>query len=106
MEQLEVLLLLRQHPSREWSARDVAHALKATDSSIQIRLQDLASRGFLSKGEDNLFRYDPPAKLRGPVDQLDQTYSSKKTSVIQLIFSGPSESIRSFSDAFRLREED
>ncbi|HEU4480798.1 MAG TPA: hypothetical protein VFS18_02850, partial [Actinomycetota bacterium] len=61
----------------------------------------------IARDSDSRFRFDPPDdKTRRVIDGLAENYRSKKTRVIGLIFAGPSESVRSFADAFKLREED
>src|ERR1051326_5760778 len=47
VDQLEVLLLLRDHPEREWSAQDVGRQLHMSYASALLRLANLRSRGLV-----------------------------------------------------------
>jgi hypothetical protein len=42
IDQLEILLLLKENPDRQWTAEDVARALAADGSMIEIRLAELS----------------------------------------------------------------
>lgn len=60
----------------------------------------------MTGGEQESFRYSPASEdvdLR--VDQVAEAYAKRRTTVIGLIFSGPSEGVRGFADAFKLRED-
>ncbi len=52
------------------------------------------------------YRYEPSGDFDGVVNDLAQVYRTRRTSVIQTIFSGPSEAVRSFADAFLLGPEE
>lgn len=106
VEQLEVLLLLRGDPERQWTAEAVAVKLATLPQSAVDRLEDLARRGFLAKSGEG-YRYDGSDRSRdAAVAELQEVYARRRVSLIGLIFSKPSETIRTFADAFRLRKED
>lgn len=106
VEQLEVLLLLRREPEREWTASDVAVELATLPQSAADRLADLAHRGFLVKAGES-YHYDGSDRGRdAAVAELEDVYARRRVSLIGLIFAKPSESIRTFADAFRIRKED
>jgi hypothetical protein len=104
VEQMEVLLLLRAHPSRDWTGAQAAQELRIDPDSAGGRLSDLHARGFLAPGAPGAFRYAPehPDVARA-VEGLAAAYAERRVTVINLIFSKPSERISSFADAFRLR---
>jgi predicted ArsR family transcriptional regulator len=105
VEQLEVLLLLHRE-RREWTADEVSAELVTQRDSVSDRLDDLARRGFLAASAESPphYRYEPGDRARErAVAGLADAYARRRVSVIALIFSKPSETIRSFSDAFRLR---
>lgn len=108
--QLEVLLLLRGEPDREWSAADVSRALVSTPQSAALRLADLDDRRLLARsdGPDGpCYRYAPGgAQADRTIAALAEAYAKRKTAVIRLIFSRPSERVTSFADAFRIRRDD
>lgn len=107
VEQLEVLLLLSENSGREWSAAEVGQKLYRQPESSLMRLRALCEARLISQsGEGDVarFRYAPSS---GASDQtvkaLERAYQQRKDSVIQLIFSRPSDAVRSFADAFRIR---
>jgi hypothetical protein len=105
IEKLEVLLLLRAEAGRNWSAGAAAHALRIAEESARGRLEDLCERGMLACERADSFRYAPlSAADAQAVDELAATYALRRVSVITFIFSRPTERIRSFADAFRLKK--
>ncbi len=107
VEQLEILLLLHQHPGRTWDAEAVARELRISALSAGDRLEDQARAGLLARveGSPGRFRYAPgtPA-LDEAVSGLATAYAERRVTVINLIFSKPVDKIRTFADAFRLRK--
>lgn len=109
VEQIEVLLLLKKEPAREWTASEVSRALSSHPHSVETRMLDLRARGLVKsrEGEQEFrFRYAPEPGLDVLVEQLARAYAERRTSVINLIFSKPIDSIRTLADAFRLRPEE
>lgn len=104
VEQLEVLLLVRRDPARAWTADEVSRELVTQEESVRARLEDLTARGFVRR-EGVSYAY-VPSRLDGAVDELAQCYATRRVSIISLIFSKPSDAIRTFADAFRLRRDD
>jgi hypothetical protein len=105
LEQLEILLLLREQRSRQLDAREVTAELRLGPSSAAERLADMQVRGFLSaQGEPPRYRYAPDTAEKGRViDELARCYAERRVSVITRIFSPRSDAVRSFADAFKLR---
>jgi len=107
IEKLEVLLLMRSRAEREWSARDVSQELRITEASATARLQDLtAHRLLVERGNPPSYRFSPAsADDAQDVAQLQETYSTRRVSVISFIFSKPLDRVRGFADAFRLKRD-
>jgi hypothetical protein len=109
VEQLEVLLLLRADPSREWDAAAVSHALCTSPESVAKRLAGLRTRGLLAGGEGDggRYRYGPATaehdRLAGA---LAEAYRERRVAVITLIYSKPADQVQAFADAFKLRKEE
>lgn len=102
VEQLEVLLLLRATPDKEWTAKEVARARVSQEASAADWLEKMEARGLLSsRGES--YRYSPPADAAETIERLAHSYAGYRVAVIGLIFSKPSERVTLFSDAFRIR---
>ena len=108
VELIEVLLLLKRDRSREWNADEVAQRLYTSPSSAANRLQALRSSR-LAEATDGpqvtTYRWAPATgDLERASNDLEQVYAMRRTTVINMIFSKPSEKLRTFADAFRLRE--
>ena len=109
LEQLEVLLLMRASAPTEWDGAAVARELRIDPGSASGRLASLAARGLLVATDEagGRYRFDPrSSELNRVVGRLADTYKERRVSVITLIFSKPSDTIRSFADAFRIRKDD
>lgn len=103
--QLEVLLLLRAAPEKDWTPAEVASALVIQPELVAASwLEDLAGRGFASRARGR-YRYEPPADLRRTLDELAESYAKYRVTLVALIFAKPSDRITSLSDAFRFRPE-
>jgi hypothetical protein len=104
VEQLEVLLLLRAAPDKHWTAHEVARALVSRVDSAADWLDRMARRDLLAQTGDGTYRYAPPTPdVAHTIDALAESFAKYRVTVVALIFSKPSERVRLFSDAFRLR---
>jgi predicted ArsR family transcriptional regulator len=86
VDQLEVLLLLREDPAKEWSPADVSQALYTQPEAAAMRLADLRARGLVAARADGgpLYRYRPAtAELQRAVDRLAEVYRRRRVSVIR-----------------------
>jgi len=101
--QLEVLLLLRAAADKEWTVAEVTRALVTNEGSAAGWLGRLTSDGLLARTGDH-YRYSPPNHhAEGAIDELAESYAKYRVAVIGLIFSKPSEQVRDFPEAFRLK---
>jgi hypothetical protein len=107
--QLEVLLLLHRTAPQAWSGEAVARELRTSSASASAKLEDLKAAGLVGVADPALptYRFHPrradDARLVG---DLARAYSTRSVTVVGLIFSRPSDSVRSFADAFKLRRKD
>lgn len=105
VEQLEVLLLVRSQPSREWSVSEVTDALRTDAGSAAHRLRSLKEMGFIASTdtENARFRFQPQTeRLQHLSDLLAATYKIRRHAVLELIFS-PLKRIKTFASAFVVR---
>ena len=107
VEEMEVLFFLRDRRDSAWTAHALSAQLRSSLPSIEQRLNDLQSRGLVARGDaPGAYRYWPkePA-LEDLVAKLAQYYAERRISIIELIYTRPSDKLRSFADAFRIKEE-
>lgn len=104
--QLEILLMLRSEPQRCWTIDEVTQKLYLQREMTAQLLAEIAQRG-LSVRTETGFRYRPNSDTdRTTIDDLAHIYHERRVAVIAEIFSKPQDSLRAFSDAFRLRKEE
>jgi hypothetical protein len=110
VEQLEILLLLKQDPAKQYSSEDIARLLFTHKDSVEARLNHLTANGLaetVAASEPVLYRYAPrTAELDNAVKELARDYPAYRVSIINLIFSKPIDRIRTFADAFRFTKPD
>ena len=108
VEQIEALVLMKADPQREWSVEEMAKSLYTSTESTAMRLAHLHRTGLLSEIRSDVVRYrfeQRDSRLRKAVDGFLDVYAKRKVSVINQIFSGPSDDVQSFADAFRIRKD-
>ena len=106
--QLELLLLVHRDPATAWSAQDASRELRSPVGWVEAQLVDFAGQGLLrfDGGDPGTFRYDRDARQTAAIDELARLYPGRRTSIIKLIFSPPTRDVQSFSDAFRIRDDE
>jgi hypothetical protein len=106
IEQIEVLLLMRENKEKYWNAMEVSKELRSAPESVSKRLNKLYDRKLVEiRSEyENTYKYCPQSELLDKaVELLAEAYKNKRFSVINLVFSRPTERLKTFSDAFRIK---
>jgi DNA-binding Lrp family transcriptional regulator len=102
VEQIEILLFLRQHHDRAFSPSELNDVIRSSESSVGSRLTDLERRGLVRR-EHARFRYQPPSELEGVLGELAAAYAEQRYTIIDLIFSKSNDKLQAFADAFKVR---
>lgn len=112
MHGLELLLLLKRYQDRAWAPSELARELYTSPSSVEQNLRSFINAKLVIQepGQHSdvpSYRYwsdDWDAQVIGLVD----AYKNYRVRVIDMIFSAKSDTLKDFSDAFRLKrpEED
>ena len=105
VQQVEILDLLRRDPERSWTAELISRKLRIAGASCAEWLDRFATDGLI-EGDHVGYRDAPNGRHATAVHELLDLYGRRRTTVIEAIYSRPSDSIQSFSDAFRLRRDD
>ena len=104
VSELEALLILRENPGESWETGRIAARVYTSEREIGQVLERFAAEGFLERnGERYRYHCKDPAVDRTIAD-LARSYASHLIPVTNMIHSKP-RSIRSFSDAFKLRKD-
>ncbi len=105
---LEVLLLLRQLAPAALTAEELAAKVGMEQGPLERAMFDLMAHGLLSatRGLPIAYRYGPRAtETAGTVRQLAELYRTARLAITGLILDREHESLRFFSDSFRLRKQ-
>lgn len=105
VEQVEVLLLLHNHPEKSWTVREITAELRSTENSISKRLADLYSRKVLvaDPKQPERHRYSPASEeLRDVIRRLSEENAIRPYRVIDAIYSKPPKDLLAFSESFKM----
>jgi hypothetical protein len=109
VESLEILLLLSTWTIREHTTEEVSQTLRTSRESAAARLQELHRSKLLVTVENEgslRYRFDSASPEAGVISELEKVYKARRVSVISFIYSNPTDPLRAFSDAFRLRKDE
>jgi hypothetical protein len=110
VELIEVLLLLKREHGRDWTAEEVAARLYTSVRFAAHRLDALRASSLASMSEREgtpAYRFAPQtADLDRVVRDLEAHYAERRTSIVALIFSRSTDKLKTFADAFRIREDE
>jgi hypothetical protein len=102
---LELLLLMWRDAARSWRAEDLDKELRASPLTVANGLAGLSGAGIIVEEGSGLFRYGPARpELEDLVARLVALYRTRPFAVTQAILAAPSDKIRVFADAFRLKK--
>jgi hypothetical protein len=107
IDQLEILRVLGENPTREFTAAVLAATISADPAAVATHLSAMHGRGLLTaetRGGEPVARYGPATAALGDlVGRLLQHYKERPVSMIKLVYDRAKDPLRSFADAFRLR---
>jgi hypothetical protein len=105
LEHLEILLLTRASPDKEWDVRSVYDVIKSSLAAVEKALGDLTDVKLLTRSE-TAYKYSPRTpEIAKLVTDLDEAYRTRRIRVIELIYSPELDALREFQRAFRLRKD-
>jgi hypothetical protein len=101
---LEVLLLLRRQRERAFSTIDIVRETRSSETAAADALTLLSAAALISE-ESGRFRYRPASpQLETLAAAFEALYAAKPATVIKTILAAPHDKLRTFSDAFKLKE--
>ncbi len=109
VDQLEILRILAADPDKEWTGADLARAAQTPAHAITTHLDTLERRGLLTvaRGAALSCRYGARTpELECEVRRLLRLYDERPVTLIRMVYARASGTLKSFSDAFRIRKED
>ncbi|MEZ0393331.1 MAG: hypothetical protein ACAH59_14020 [Pseudobdellovibrionaceae bacterium] len=103
--ELEVLLFIFRQPTKRWTSRFLSQELRSNPSYAESLLQQLAKTGLLEKTESSkeyCFNTSLDSEIR-IIQEIERLYQTRRLSLINLIYESPTDKIRTFADAFKIR---
>lgn len=105
VNQLEVLLVFFNNKSRSWNANTMSHELRSHETITKHQLQKLCEDGFLKDTGNGEYTYAPTEELDQKVELLNVTYKEMPVAVIAFIYEKPTDKLKGFADAFKLKKD-
>lgn len=110
VEQLEILRILGESPTREWTDDEIRRQAQVSAESIHSQLQVMNECGLLrcrTKDSTIFCAYGPHStELEVNVRRLLDFYRQFPVSMIRLVYKRPTTSLSDFADAFRIRNKE
>lgn len=108
IEQLEIVLLLREHAERHWTAAETYQEIRSSERSVQEALKILSQKGLLKSHAPTAptFSYSPESpELGATLDRLAHLYAERRVRIVEAIYSEPVSAVDEFAKAFRIRKD-
>lgn len=102
VEQLELLLLLRNDPERSFSVKELSAVVRSHEDSVASRMTILTRMGVVHKTGDTFHYSRKDPEMERLVALISEAYIVRRYTVIGLIYSGENDGLQSFSQAFNL----
>jgi hypothetical protein len=105
VEQLEILLLLRERTEMEWTVPKVYEVILSTEVSVERWLEELVREGLVACDRTGTVRYTFAAspEIAEQVAELARCYRTLSVRVIEAIYRPRTDAAQEFADAFRLK---
>jgi hypothetical protein len=105
IEQIDIVLLLRANPEKNWTAVDISRAFGTPQESTAMRLFLLASKGLILFGGSGIptYRYAGDGDSGALLDELSRVRSERPEALIGIAEGAAPDPVRSFADAFKVK---
>jgi hypothetical protein len=101
---LELLLFLKRNSARSWDEDGLILELRSSSVVIREALTALEAAGLIRNSGD-AYQYGAASPTLDQIaSELERLYAAKPVAVVNAIVSPPSEQLRVFSDAFKLKD--
>lgn len=102
---VELLLFLRRRREQSWTPDQLIAELRSSRSVVVDVLATFVQAG-LATEEAGAFRFAPASdELDRLAQALEAAYAERPASVVRAILSAPSEKLKFFADAFRIKKD-
>ncbi len=105
VEQLEILCLLAENPSRGWLVQEVLRCVQSTEKSVEQCLQAFAACELAVKNVEGAFRFSSTtSQLTNAATKLVRAYRERRVAIIEMIYKGR-DGAQHLAEAVRLRKD-
>lgn len=102
---LEVLLHFFTHQNQAWTPSSISQELRSHETITRHQMDKLVASGFLKKSAEENYLYSPDEKLAPQVESLHRTYREMSVAVIAFIYEKPTDKLKGFADAFKIKKD-
>src|SRR5687767_14164154 len=97
--------MMKRVRARSWDHGELVRELRSSGTAVSDALNRLARAGFVSENPMGNYSFAPNSpELDRLADEIETVYTNRPLSVIKAIVAAPTEKLRIFSDAFKLKE--
>ncbi|HYC49479.1 MAG TPA: BlaI/MecI/CopY family transcriptional regulator [Gemmatimonadaceae bacterium] len=108
MDHVEVVMRLREGEAELQTPAQLERSTRLGPHTVQRCLNDLVHGGLVrQEPASNAYAYAPrTSRDRAAIDELAALYNQRPVTLVKLIYEQPPTAVKSFADAFRLRDDD
>jgi hypothetical protein len=102
---LELLLLVKRFRDKSWDVGDLVRELRSSRTAVGDALNRLNRAGFVSEHPPGTYSFVPASpELERLAAEIETVYTNRPISVVKAIVAAPTDKLRQFSDAFKIKE--
>lgn len=106
VSQLEMLFLFYKDPLRKWTISNLSMELRSNTTSCTNQIHYFIERRFIKKIEnEDAYIFLPSEDFKEKVKHLYETYTEKQVAVISYIYEKPTDKLKVFADAFKIKKD-
>ena len=103
---LEVLCTFLSAPGKKWNANSLQKELRSHVTIAGKQLEHLKSKGLIKDEGDGQYGFGPDDSIKEKLShELFDLYKKSPVSIISLIYDKPTDSLKVFADAFKMKKD-
>ena len=107
MDHVEVLMRLYEAGGEPVTSQELERGARLGPQTVARCAAELVHARLASHDPaSDSYRYAPPNMDRATVDELSSLYHQRPVTLVKLVYAQPPNPVKSFADAFRLRDDD
>jgi hypothetical protein len=100
---LDVLFFLKHRDQKAWTPQEVSVEMRSNPAYARSQMEELVAMG-LVQCEGSAYRYHQ-SEMSQIADKLEILYNSRRSTVMNYIYSQPIDNIRDFANAFKIKKD-